>query len=1039
MALGFGFNKAKVLASAEKFVQQGKLQNAISEYEKIIKDDPKDLTVLNTIGDLYMRVGQTEHATHYFKKVGEQYAQDGFTVKAIAIYKKLSRLTPANTENLNRLAELYTTQGLFNDARTQYMQIADQALRGGDNAQAARILQRVLELEPESTSTQAKLADLYLKLGKKEEALHIFYGAAEALYHRGSLEAAEEALKKVIQIDASNSGALLLRGLIAADLKDSDAAVKYLSQVSDLDKHPEALRALVTAKLQSGNDEGVVAIAERLLSQYSDSSGLSSAATWYAIHNRPQDAIRLYERYSDKLLTGDAVAMQQTLSPLIERIKDNPPALEQVTRLLKKGGVDTSQSPEIMEAEAHACAQKGEYARARDLYKRLAELEPENALHAQSYRQMLAKLGEDSATRILSPEEAAQAFMVEELDQSAPAVPQSYDPATEKAIEAALTDAELFVSYNVPAKAVPPLESALALAPRDVTVNQRLATLYIRAERYADAARVCQVLSDVFRESGHEKEASGYLEAARKYGLRAGITLPAPQVQGSRVEAVSEIAPAAPEMPVHPILEEIKPDAPAAEEAAASSVQDFSFDVPDHLAMESAPAMQVISPPIEVPAIEAATPEIMPAHPAAAQREHEPDHANEWENMLSVEDEVAEAATAGPDNLAELPAAEVAADSSASAIADKIQEVHFYISQTMWEEAKRAILDLTEIAPNAPEITVLISAVSAGQSITAAAAASAAPVAAPAAPDFDVTAPTPALVEPAVMPVTAPPLMEVPVMQASAPAVEPPPPMIAQPAMAASEESVLEVSSEPAIVQEAATEEDILDVRPKKQRKAAAKAKPKSSEPAAVGPVGSTEDILTDFVHDLETSDLKDFVPRPVAAETQPVAAPAAAPIAHSNGDMQDSESAMVLSDILTELQEEDATEEEVQEDPETHYNLGIAFKEMGLLDEAIGELQKVCHAMDRGRSFSQPIQVFTWLAQCLVDKGAPEAAVRWYQKALELPGLNSDSRCAIHYDLATAFEASGDKKSALANFMEVYGSNIDFRDVASRIKVLKS
>jgi tetratricopeptide (TPR) repeat protein len=111
----------------------------------------------------------------------------------------------------------------------------------------------------------------------------------------------------------------------------------------------------------------------------------------------------------------------------------------------------------------------------------------------------------------------------------------------------------------------------------------------------------------------------------------------------------------------------------------------------------------------------------------------------------------------------------------------------------------------------------------------------------------------------------------------------------------------------------------------------------------------------------------------------------------------------------------------------------------MGLLDEAIGELQKVCHAMDQGSDFSQPIQAYTWLAQCLVDKGVPEAAVRWYQKALHLPRLDDGSRCAIYYDLAQAYEASGDKKSALANFMEVYGSNIDFRDVASRIKALKS
>ena len=154
---------------------------------------------------------------------------------------------------------------------------------------------------------------------------------------------------------------------------------------------------------------------------------------------------------------------------------------------------------------------------------------------------------------------------------------------------------------------------------------------------------------------------------------------------------------------------------------------------------------------------------------------------------------------------------------------------------------------------------------------------------------------------------------------------------------------------------------------------------------------------------------------------------------------MQDAESATVLNDILAELQEETASEAEPEEDPETHYNLGIAFKEMGLLDEAIGELQKVCHALDNGNAFSQPIQAYTWLAQCLVDKGAPEAAVRWYQKALHLPSLDDGSRCAIYYDLAQAYEASGDRKSALANFMEVYGSNIDFRDVASRIKALKS
>ena len=70
MAFGFGFNKQKVLSAAEKFVQQGKLQNAITEYEKILKNDPKDLTVNNTVGDLYARLGETDKAIAMLQECG---------------------------------------------------------------------------------------------------------------------------------------------------------------------------------------------------------------------------------------------------------------------------------------------------------------------------------------------------------------------------------------------------------------------------------------------------------------------------------------------------------------------------------------------------------------------------------------------------------------------------------------------------------------------------------------------------------------------------------------------------------------------------------------------------------------------------------------------------------------------------------------------------------------------------------------------------------------------------------------------------------
>jgi tetratricopeptide (TPR) repeat protein len=1064
MALGFGFNKVKVMAQAEKFVQQGKLQNAISEYEKVIKEDPRDLTVLNTIGDLYARVGNNDQATYYFKKVGDQYAHNGFTVKAIAIYKKLTKLSAYNAENTTKLAELYSQQGLFNDARVHYMQVADQLLKLGDNNQAARIFQKILELDPENAHTQAKLADLYQKLGKREEARNIYYSAAESLYARGSYAAAEESLDRVLAIDPTNTGALMLRGLISVDAGDSQAAVTYLQQVTDLDLRPDGLRALLRAKLHTGNAEGVETVADKLLKLHNDITGVTTVAQWYVTNNHMESALRLYETYAEKLFAGNPAAMQETLSPLTNRVKDNPAALAILQRLMQGTG-DHAQSAEVIELQAHAAAKKGSYAEARDLYKNLSEMEPENTLHVQNYKQMLAKLGEDSATRILSPEEAAQAFMVEELDETTPSVHQAYDPPTEKAIESALTDAELYVSYNVPAKAIPPLEAALPLAPKDVNLNQRLASLYARAERYGDAARMYENLSEIYKELGHPNESAKYLEAARKYSLRAPASPPiaAAPVTGPLPQPTRATwpPPIEPEIAAEPIA--AAPVQQEVEIQGESSVQEFSFDMPEvSTAMES-PSAAVAEPIIAEPAVEIdlepvmleVTPTAQPASPAQEPAQ-EIDLSNEWEEMIEVEP-----AESNPVELQVQPyqqvmeepavreielepvAAKAPEVDQATQISDKIQEIQFYITQEMWEPAKSAILDLTELAPDAPEVTELIAAVSAGQSKSAQSAhAETAPAmveleespAAFAPMEIEEPVAEPLPVEPPPIPIhieKSKPAEPVPIQVEKPKSVEPAPPRIDPP-------KPIEAPASVATAAQTFELENVLDIPEA----------PKAKQAPVVGAKNkSTEDILGDFILDLEQSDLADFAPKQPSTESAhapvPSPAPASIPVVapalerRLNGDMQDKESANVLSDILSELQEEATPEPE--EDPETHYNLGIAFKEMGLLDEAIGELQKVCHAVDRGVSFSQPIQALTWLAQCLVDKGAPEAAVRWYKKALQLQGLDDGSRCAIYYDLATAYEASGDKKSALANFMEVYGSNIDFRDVASRIKTLKS
>ena len=106
----------------------------------------------------------------------------------------------------------------------------------------------------------------------------------------------------------------------------------------------------------------------------------------------------------------------------------------------------------------------------------------------------------------------------------------------------------------------------------------------------------------------------------------------------------------------------------------------------------------------------------------------------------------------------------------------------------------------------------------------------------------------------------------------------------------------------------------------------------------------------------------------------------------------------------------------------------------MGLLDEAIGEFQKVAKGNDKGRAFRYAMQCCTLLGLSFMEKGQPQIAVLWYERALQTPGLDSESVLALRYDLGVAQELAGDEAAARKSFSQVYAMNIDYRDVAERI-----
>jgi tetratricopeptide (TPR) repeat protein len=120
------------------------------------------------------------------------------------------------------------------------------------------------------------------------------------------------------------------------------------------------------------------------------------------------------------------------------------------------------------------------------------------------------------------------------------------------------------------------------------------------------------------------------------------------------------------------------------------------------------------------------------------------------------------------------------------------------------------------------------------------------------------------------------------------------------------------------------------------------------------------------------------------------------------------------------------------EEDTETHYNLGIAYKEMGLLDDAIREFQT---AKQDPKFF---IHSATLLGVCYTEKGLYPLAVEALQSALMKVGGKDDAYWSLRFDLAGAYEKMGSLKEAFEIYTEIYGRDSKYRNVAEKVNALQ-
>src|SRR5919107_3285035 len=392
-----GFDKAKSVRAAEKYLSSGKIPAAIQEYERIVGFDPTDFNALNTLGDLYARVENKADAVACFRRVAEHYREQGFTLKAVAMLKKLTRFGGADDKTALSLAALYEQQGLMVEARQQYMIAADVFARSGDTQQALEVLRRIADLDPSNTQIRLRLAEGYSAEDMPELAAEAYTEAGARLSARREFEQALAAFTKALAFTPSSHPAL--HGLLAPHtaLGTADEAAEVLDQV--VRERPgdiEARAMLARAYVEAEDAPRAESATQELVSRDHSSFPLYfDVARLYLNQGASDDAARVLGWVAEPALAGkQEPALTELLQEVLAR---NPEQMDAHRTLVRacESARDDARLASALERLAEAAEVTGEVDEERRALTRLLQLAPAESRFAERLEEIGGPLYED--------------------------------------------------------------------------------------------------------------------------------------------------------------------------------------------------------------------------------------------------------------------------------------------------------------------------------------------------------------------------------------------------------------------------------------------------------------------------------------------------------------------------------------------------------------------------------------------------------------------------------------------------------------------
>jgi tetratricopeptide (TPR) repeat protein len=496
-------DRIATLRNAEKLLRQGKLDQAIAEYGRVVADDPRDWNTSNLIGDLYVRAGKIDQAVEQFLQIANGLSEEGYLPKAGALYKKIVKLKPDHEHALLQAAEIVGGQGLYADARTylttvlelrrgrgdvrgvaqtririggldpsdvdarldaararleirdthgalsDFKEIASELVEKGRPADAIEALREAAGIDEEDPEIREKLLDIYFDAGDYERALQCaasvpqFKTIAAKLEEIGQPDAALGALRQAAALDPEDNElrAHLARTFIARG--DTASAAEYLT-VETAGDNPQLLMTVAEIRLRSGETDEGLAIARKLLAEDPNRRQDLAALSWSVGEQAPDAGFALAEIAADQAIgTADWASAAAVLQEFVTRVPNHIPALMRLVEICVDGGLEAT----MFSAQAHladAYIAAGAAAEARFIAEDLVAREPWERSNVERFRRALELAGEPDPDGIIAGRLSGESpFMSTDLSLGSDDLPPYKPPPDPDSIESVLAESSL--------------------------------------------------------------------------------------------------------------------------------------------------------------------------------------------------------------------------------------------------------------------------------------------------------------------------------------------------------------------------------------------------------------------------------------------------------------------------------------------------------------------------------------------------------------------------------------------------------------------